>query len=95
MKKALRIFTNKFLISIIVFIVWMMYFDQNDYFTMQQKRKDLKALKDKVAYLNTETKNMQTELADIMTKPQKLEQLARESYYMKRDNEDIYVIEKK
>ena len=95
MKKALKILSNKFLLSGLVFIVWMAYFDQNDYYTMRQHKKELKLLKDNVAYLNAETIRMQKEHAELMTNAQKLEQLSRENYHMKRDNEDVYIIERK
>ena len=40
MKKVLKVLTNKFLLTTIGFVVWMVYFDQNDWFTMQQKKKE-------------------------------------------------------
>ncbi len=94
-KKALKILTNKFLLTGVVFTVWMVYFDQNDYFTMQQKKKEFRSVKANVDFLNLETIRMQNELAGLMAHSQKLEQLARENYHMKRDNEDVYVIERK
>lgn len=95
MKKVFKILTNKFLLTGLFFTVWMVYFDQNDYYTMQQKKKELKAVKANVDYLNSETARMEKEYYGLMTDPQKLEQLARENYHMKRDNEDVYVIERK
>ena len=95
MKKALKILGNKFLLTTIIFVVWMFYFDQNDYFTMQQKKKEYKAVKDNVDYLNAETARMQKELSGLMAHSEELEKLARENYHMKRDNEDVYIIERK
>jgi len=95
MRSAIKVLTNKYLLSGVIFVVWMAYFDQNDYYTMQQHKKELKAVKDNVAYLSSETARMQKEHDQLMTDPQKLEQLARESYHMKRDNEDVYVIDRK
>lgn len=95
MKQLFRILTNKFLLSGVIFTIWMVYFDQNDYFTIRQKKKEYKEVKSNVDYLNAETTRMQKELAALMAYSQPLEQLARESYHMKKDNEDVYVIERK
>lgn len=62
---------------------------------MQQRKKELKGVNDNIAYLNTEVARMEKEHTDLVTNPQKLEQFARENFRMKRDNEDLYVIEKK
>lgn len=94
MKKALGILTNKFVLTAIAFGVWMFFFDQNDIRSMQERKQELQDTKDNIAYLNNEIAKMEREHDDMIGSPQKLEQYAREQYLMKRDNEDVYVIEK-
>lgn len=94
MKKALGILTNKFVLTGIAFGVWMFFFDQNDIRSMQERKQELQDTKDNIAYLNNEIAKMEREHDDMIGSPQKLEQYAREQYLMKRDNEDVYVIEK-
>jgi cell division protein FtsB len=94
MKKVLKIVANKYLLTGAAFVIWMMYFDQNDWMTQQQHKKELKATKDNIAYLNAEIAGMQKEQVGLKTDPQQLEKYARENYRMKKDNEDVYVIEK-
>lgn len=94
MKKVFAALTNKYLITVVAFLVWMVYFDQNDWFSQQERKQQLKATKDNITYLNAEIARMEKEHADMVTDPQKLEQFARENFRMKRDNEDLYVIEK-
>lgn len=93
-KKALKIATNKFLLTGIAFLAWMIYFDQNDYFSQQNRRKDLQDVKNNIAYLNAEIANMEKEHEAMVSDPYKLEKYARENYRMKRDNEDVYIIKK-
>jgi cell division protein FtsB len=95
MKKLLRILTNKFVISAAVFAVWMLWFDQNDWQSQQERRKNLEATNNNIAYLEQEINKMEQEHRGLLTDPQKLEQLAREKYRMKKDNEDLYIIERK
>ena len=94
MKKAVKVLANKYFLTAIAFIVWTVFFDQNDWMTLQQRQKELNNLKGNITYLNTEIDRMNKERNDLMTDPHRLEQYAREHYRMKHDGEDIYVIEK-
>lgn len=95
MKKALRILANKYLITGVAFLAWMVYFDQYDWFSQRQRNKDLATTRANIAFLNGEIARMEQERNDLMTNPQKLEKFARENFRMKRDNEDLYIIDKK
>ncbi|WP_276132152.1 FtsB family cell division protein [Polluticoccus soli] len=94
MKKVLQILTNKFLLTLLAFGAWMAYFDQHDWVSMQEKKKNLQDMKDNIAYLDKEIAKMEKEKTGMVSDPQVLEQYAREQYRMKRDNEDLYIIEK-
>ena len=93
MKKVLKVVTNKYFIAVVVFVSWTLFFDQNDWFSLQQRQKELNGVKDNIKYLNTEITRMNTERNNLLTNPQKLEQYARENYRMKHDGEDVYVID--
>ena len=94
MKKVFKVLTNKYFLATVAFLMWTIFFDQNDWMTLQQRQKELNAIKGNIAYLNTEIARMNTERNDLVTNPRKLEQYARESYRMKQDGEDVYVIDK-
>lgn len=94
MKKVLKVISNKYFIVTFLFILWTVFFDQNDWISLQQRQKELNGIKDNIKYLNTEIARMNTEQNDLRTDPVKLEQYAREHYRMKHDGEDVYVIEK-
>jgi cell division protein FtsB len=93
MKGALKLITNKFLLTGLAFLVWMVFFDQNNWSSQQERKKDLRETERNIAYLNSEIARMENEYRELTTNPQRLEQYARERYKMKRDNEDVYVIE--
>jgi len=93
MNKTLKVLTNKYLLTGVAFLAWTVYFDQNDYFTLQQRRKELDGLKDNIAYLNGEIRRMNKEKNDLVQDPHTIEQYARENYRMKQDGEDVYVID--
>lgn len=95
MKKLLRIITNKYFVTGVAFAVWMIFFDQNDYESQMQRKHDLQATNDGIAYLNGEITSMEQAYTEITSDPDKLEQYAREHYRMKKDNEDVYLVERK
>lgn len=93
MKRVLRLFTNKFLLTGIGFLIWMIYFDQNNWSAQEERKKDLRETERNIAYLNEEIAKMEKEHRELTSNPERLEQFAREHYRMKKDNEDLYLVE--
>ena len=92
--KVLRILFNKYLWAAAAFCIWMMFFDQNDWIGQRQSRRHLRELEENTVYLNAEIASLDSQHNALLNSPQALEQFAREKYRMKRDGEDLYVIEK-
>ncbi len=92
--RFLRIIFNKYLLTAAGFIVLMMYFDQADWISQQARQQELNSVKDNISYLQTEVSRIESEYDAIRNDPQALEQYAREHYRMKRDTEDLYIVEK-
>ena len=93
MKKVFTILTNKYLVSFSFFVVWMLFFDQRDYFQQRDRQEELKKLETKKRYYVQEIEKTKKELTDLQNNPAALEKFAREHYLMKKDGEDIYIIE--
>ncbi len=93
MKKVFRIVTNKFLLTGVAFAVWMVFFDQNNWSSQKARRQQLANTEQNITYLNEEIVRMEKEHYDLTHDPEKLERYARERYKMKRDNEDLYIVE--
>ena len=83
---------NKFLLTGVAFLVWMMFFDRND-LTLQWKRiTELQRLEQSERKLNQQISDTKAELELLKTNPSTLEKYAREKYMMKKDNEDLFII---
>ena len=93
MKKFASVITNKYLVTTAFFVVWMLFFDQRDYFQQRDRGDELKKLEAKKRYYVNEIEKTQKELTDLQNNPAALEKFAREHYLMKKDGEDIYIIE--
>lgn len=95
MKKLLNIIRNKYLLTVIGIIVWLLFFDKNDVFSQMELMGKLNKLRADKTYYLAEIKNNRDAIEDLKTNKKSLERFAREKYLMKKDNEDVYVIVKK
>ncbi len=85
---------NKYFLTAVGFTVWMLFFDEQDIFTTHVKQKsELNKLKDSRDYYLHEIESTKKELEQLKSDPAVLEKYAREKYRMKRDNEDIFIVE--
>lgn len=91
MKKVHPYLKNKFIITLIVFVTYSLFLDENDLFTMVSNSSKLNQLEVKKAELNAELKTTTRTLKNLKTKRQ-IERFARENKYFKMDDEDLFVI---
>jgi len=83
---------NKYVIAILFFIVWITFFDRNNFLIQAKYRSQLKALRVEREFLLAEIEKNRHDLDELMGSAENLERYAREKYYMKKPNEDIYVV---
>ena len=91
-KKIPSVFKNKFTITVVVFVVWLLFFDRNDIISQYKMRAELEKLEEEKEFFIEEIKKDNENLKDLITNPKTLEKFAREKYLMKKDNEEIFVI---
>ncbi len=95
MKKVLKIVANKYVITGLAFVIWCLFFDQNDWLSLRERQKDLDTLNNNITFLNQEVNQMLVEKEAITQDRALIEKYARENYHMKRENEDVYVVDGK
>ena len=88
----LKILSNRFVIVIVFFIIWMLFLDNTSYIDHRILNKELDELEVNKKYYQDEIKRDQEDIKRLKNSDQ-IEKYAREKYYMKRDSEDIYIIE--
>lgn len=86
---------NKYFISFATFAAILLFFDKNDLFTQFSRHQELNNLQQSKRYYTTEIATQRKELEELKTDPSVLEKYAREKYLMKRDNEDLFIIQEK
>lgn len=84
---------NKYVLTIAVFAIWMVFFDSQDIITTHFKlRKELTQLEESRNYYLKQIETTRTELDQLKSDPATLEKYAREKYHMKKDNEDLFIV---
>jgi|TARA_B110000305_G_scaffold153039_1_gene169605 cell division protein FtsB len=83
---------NTYVIILLFFIVWMVFFDSNSTLVHLELNEQINDLKKETQYFKNEIKKDNKELSKIQS-DSGLEKYAREELFMKRDNEDIFIIE--
>lgn len=90
--KYLKPFKNIYVLIFTVFVIWMLFFDANSWLMHHELNNDIDALQNEKEYYQNEMNKDKKKIKELSTE-EGIEKLAREKYYMKKANEDIYIIE--
>ena len=91
MKRAIPVLKNKYFLTFLAFVVWVAFFDRNDFYSQYTSRQKLAKLIEDKRYYEEEIIKNRRDLYHLTTNPRNLEKFAREKYLMKKDNEDLFV----
>ena len=86
-----KFFTNRFVVILIILLVWILIFDENTHLN-REFNKDIKELKKTNEFYRQATEKDLKTIKQLQDTNQ-LEKYAREKYLMKKDNEEVYIIE--
>ena len=89
---ALKILRNKYVLALLVFFVWLLVFDRNNLIDRVKYERELNEMERQKAYYLERIKEDSRKLNELKTNDENLEKFAREQYFMKKENEDIFVI---
>lgn len=91
-KAWFKFLSNKYMWSLSFFAVWMLFLDNYSYFDHRVLNNQIEELEDNKKYYQEEIKKDEAQIKQLKN-PEQIEKYAREKYYMKKDSEDIYIIE--
>lgn len=91
-KTFIKIITNRYVIILSIFIVWMVVFDENSLLNHREFNKEIDKLNNEKKYYKSQI-DQDKELIDKLKDEEELEKFAREEYNMKKEDEEIYLIE--
>ena len=88
----LKFMSNKYILVSLFFIVWMLFFDNYSYLETRILDNEINELETNKQYYQEEIKKDKQNIKTLKN-PDMIEKYAREKYFMKKDSEDIYIIE--
>ena len=91
-KKILRILLNKYLITTVAFIAWLIFFDSNNLITRNKLQQKLDVLNQEKQFYIEEIRRDSVLTRQLLDDSLKLEQFAREKFLMKKEGEDLYLV---
>lgn len=91
----LKVVRNKYLVAIILFLAYIIFFDENSIVSHQKNRQRLNELIEQKDYYREKIVEDKQKLKDLNSGVQNLEKFAREQYYMSKPDEDVFVVVEK
>lgn len=88
----LKIIRNKYFIATLLFLVWIIFFDENSFVTHRENKQRLQELTQQKNYYKQKIKEDDQKLEDLQAGEQELEKFAREQYYMSKPDEDVFIV---
>ncbi|HZJ74330.1 MAG TPA: septum formation initiator family protein [Perlabentimonas sp.] len=83
---------NKYILTIAIFLLWMLIFDSSNWVDVYREYSKIKKLNKEKEYYLEKIEEDRQKLEELQTNNENLEKFAREQYLMKKPNEDIFVI---
>jgi cell division protein FtsB len=95
LKKLPPFLRNFYVLGILFFVTWMVFFDSNDWISRYRLSAKLRQLENERDYYLEKIEEVKKDQAELMGNKELLEKFAREKYLMKKESEDIFVIQVK
>ena len=81
-----------YVLVLTAFVVWMVFFDTNSLLIHLELRKQIKSLEKTQEFLKKEIAD-DKKIIEKLSDPKEMEKFAREQYYLKKKEEEIFLIE--
>lgn len=91
-KQWFKIISNKYVLLSLIFAGWMFFLDSNSWFVHHELDEEIEELENNRTYYKTEITKDKATLNQLQDSVE-IEKFARQQYYMKRPDEEIFIIE--
>ena len=83
---------NKYTITIFLFLIWMVFFDSTSFLVVNELNQEVNKYEDQLEYYKTEYEKNSEFYNRLMNNKDEKEKFARENYFMKKPNEEIFIL---
>lgn len=91
MRGFIKPFSNKYFLILVLFFGWMVFFDKHDMITQFRLQRSVNQLETDKGFYKEKIQEAHQAREDLEINKEKY---AREHYYMKKGDEDVFIIEK-
>jgi cell division protein DivIC len=92
LKKIPHRYRNFYVITGVIFILWMLFLDNNDLISRFKLSNKLNSLENEKEYYNEKIKEVEKDRDELFGDRESIEKFAREKYLMKKETEDIFIV---
>ena len=82
---------HKYLVTIILFIAIVGFLDSNSYYNLYKQRVDINDMENEIQIYKMRYQKDTRTVKQLDARPKAMEKIARERYFMKKPNEDVYI----
>lgn len=87
-----RYILNKYFITVFLFLVWMVFFDSTSFLVINELNQEIRKYEDQLQYYKEEYQKNDAFYKKLMNNKDEKEKFARENYFMKKPNEEIFIL---
>lgn len=91
--QAIKPFFNKYLITVVVFLVFVIFIDENNVIRRVEYEMEIQKLKKEIRHYRKLSDDSERKLGKLRTSKSELERVAREDYLMKKAGEEVFIVE--
>ena len=84
---------HKYMITVVGFLVIIVFLDDNSLIQRAKQRQEIKALTAEIEKYRKQFEEDTEKLKELNENPDAMEKIAREKYLMKKPNEDVFIFE--
>ena len=87
-----KYFVNKYFVTIVLFLMWMVFFDSTSFLVINELNGEVNKYETQLAYYQSEYQKNDEFYKKLMNNKDEKEKYARENYFMKKPNEEIFIL---
>ncbi len=83
---------NRYVLTLFVFFTYMLFFNDADVFSVYKSHAEVTKIQEEIDWYKSKTTECKERLERLENDSFELERLAREKHFLKRDNEDVFIV---
>lgn len=93
LKKLPPAFRNFYVVTGLLFFVWLLLLDSNDLISRFKMTAKVNSLENEKEFYLEKISEVEKDRKELLTNKELLEKFAREKYLMKKEKEDIFIVQ--